>query len=118
MVSPELFLADAVRFIPMDFSESNPAVLHPDPGGEKRKPAKEVGTQPCQAAQRSDASHQRPFPIYAGALIAAAALSLLLPGQQKKMQAPCGRAERVSRTSPGPGPGLSIWRRRKDGQSG
>ena len=32
----------------------------------------------------SPASHQRPLFVYAGALIVAAALSMMLPGRQKK----------------------------------
>ena len=35
----------------------------------------------------SPASHQRPLSVYAGALIVAAALSLLLPGRERKIQA-------------------------------
>ena len=55
----ELFLADAVRFIPMDFSEPNPASPQPDPGGPFHLPPVAFAIQAAKSCEVANSATGR-----------------------------------------------------------
>ena len=52
----EFLLADAVCFIPMDFSESNPAVPQPDPGASFHLPPVTFAIQAAKSCEIADSA--------------------------------------------------------------
>lgn len=55
----ELFLADAVRFIPMDFREPNPAVPQPNPGAPFHLPPVAFAIQAPKSCEVADSTTDR-----------------------------------------------------------